>query len=141
MLELRRIWYGAVALVGLLAVAISGCGDLPAEPSHPPIPSFTESNTNCLVWSCESGLCPWDPGQYGACCIQVTEGNQTPTSRPSCGEPNYGGGGTTSPYCDDLITAVCFYTLRNGIHCPSWSGMTACIGCGYIPPAECFGEQ
>ena len=95
---MKRPFKVGAATIGTLVLAFAiGCvdGQSATEPTegHPAMPWFTESNSNCAVWSCSSGDCAQDPAIYGACCTTITDPGETGAPKPAnCNAPPGGGG-------------------------------------------------
>jgi hypothetical protein len=81
----KRVASGLVGLAcaGLIFVGCSESSAAPTESTETAIPQFLKQN--CLAWRCESGVCGYDTGQLGACCVEY--GNGYPAPKPSCNCP------------------------------------------------------
>lgn len=148
--ESEEVHMARIRLLFIACLTMWGaaCSDGFRDPASPPIPSIdegetagpdgpqrTESLSNCEVWSCSSGQCSWEPGQYGACCIDITEPEETGASKPSCGEQSGSTPTSFGGYCDALEYEWCRYT-RNFYQDNESYGCGICQACSYTPWCE-----
>lgn len=133
--------------------ALGACSDAQEEPTGPPIPTLDAGAddaraggmptgvervstgplnaecSNCVEWSCETGVCGYDTANPpGACCTEC-DFSQPAEPKPSC-EPGGGGGSglcSDDPFAGEWGVDFCVYEAQHpdgdplcyGLYCPA----------------------